>query len=80
MLNLNNIEVHHDIFLKMMLFTLQNNWKKGKRYKYETRAEIVALVEHNYIGLGKDYDMDSILEYVDMIDKHQCFDELFHRK
>ena len=54
--------------------------KQGKRCKYETKAEIVALVERDYIGLGKEYDMDGILEYINMIDHHQCFDEYFHRK
>ena len=58
-----------------MIRTSKQLIKQCKRYKYETRAEIAALVERYYIGLGKEYDMDGILEYVDMIDQHQCFYE-----
>ena len=44
------------------------------------RPEIAALIERDYIVLGKKYDMDDILEYIDMFDQAQCFDEYFHRK
>ena len=32
------------------------------------------------IALVQAYDMDGILEYVDMIDQYQCLNEYFHRK
>ena len=63
-----------------VIYTLLKLKKPRERCKYETRAKISAFVERDYIRLGKEYDMDGILEYVDMIDQHQCFDEYFYRK
>ena len=54
--------------------------KQQKRCKYQTRKEITALTERNYIDLGQEYDMIDILEDDDMFDQAQCFDYYFHCK
>ena len=47
---------------------------------YETRAEIVALTERDYIVFDIKNDKVNILEDIDMFDQAQCFDDYFHRK
>ena len=54
--------------------------KQQKRCKFQTRKEIAALTERNYIDLGQEYDMNNILEDDDMFDRAQCFYYYFHRK
>ena len=54
--------------------------KKHKRCKYKTSEEIAALIERNYIVLGREYDINDILEDIDMFDQAQCFDYYFHCK
>ena len=51
--------------------------KQHKRCKYQTREEIAALKESNYIDLGPEYDMNDNLEYNDMFDQAQSFDYYF---
>ena len=78
MSNLDDMKVNHDILLKMTLFALQKNWKKGKQCKYKSKEEIAALTKRNYIVLGQEYDMNDILEDIDVFDQAQCFDHFFH--
>ena len=66
---------------KFDVIVVQSNWKKNiNDVSMKIRPEIAALIERDYIVLGKKYDMDNILEYIDMFDQAQCFDEYFHRK
>ena len=65
----------YDFILILLQLKKQRKW-----CKYETRPIIAGLVEPDYIRLGKEYDMDKISKFVDMIDKHQCFYEYFHCK
>ena len=50
--------------------------KIHNRCKYKTREEIAALAERNYIVLGQEYDMNDILEDIDLFDQAHYF----HRK
>ena len=67
--------IKHDFILTSLKLKKQRQW-----CKYETRSKIAALVECYFIMLGREYDVDDILEFVDMIDKHQCFYYYFHCK
>ena len=53
--------------------------KKHKRCEYQTREEIAALDERDYIILGREYDINNILEDIHMFDQTQYFDDYFHR-
>ena len=48
---------------------LSSKQLQKKRCKYQTREEIAALTKRNYIVLGQEYDMNNILEDVDMFDQ-----------
>ena len=54
--------------------------KSHKLCKYKTRVEIVVLTARDYIVWGQEYDMNDILEDIDMFDQAQCFDDYFHHK
>ena len=63
----------------MLSFSELSNCKKKHKRK-KTREEIAALTKCNYIVLGRGYDMNDILEDIDIFDQTQCFDYYFHRK
>ena len=51
--------------------------KKHKRCKYETKNEIAAPTERDYIVLGRKYDMNDILEDIDMFDQPSVLMSIF---
>ena len=80
MMNLSNMKVHRDIFLNFTLFAVLSNYEKTINDVSVIKNEIATLTECDYIALGREYDMDDILENIDMFDQAQCFDEYFHRR